>query len=185
MSATRNRKASDGQAGRGRWYEKYLPFIARSPRMQIDWLIGVFRKGALAREEVTPYIRLLMEQEQEDEVIRSLFLTLDDWVLTEMLMAADIYDTPKLFRLIPRPTLAQARIALLKTPPPYEKMPGLPRRKVFQAVHDCSEELLAEAAKDLRRQGEVGAEFEEAYERFKEVLMDEKILSSLYPKAKL
>jgi hypothetical protein len=174
----------EGQAGRRRWYEKYLPFIAKSPRMQLDWLIGVFRKGSLSPEEITPYIRLLMEEEQGGEVIRDLFRTLDAWVLTEMLAAADIYDTPNLFRLIPRPTLSQARTALLKRPPPYEKTPGLPRHKIFQAVHDCSEELLAKAVEDMRRQGEVSPDFEEAYERFNEVLMDEKILSSLYPKAR-
>lgn len=153
--------------------------------MQIEWLIGVFRKGILSPEEITPYIRLLMEEEQEDEVIRSLFRTLDGWVLTKMLTAADIYDTSKIFRLIPRPTPDQARIALLKAPPPYEKTPGLPRHAVFQAVHDCSEELLTEAVEDLRRQGKVGDDFEEAYERFKEVLTDEKILSTLYPRARL
>ncbi|MDA8165134.1 MAG: hypothetical protein M0017_08915 [Desulfobacteraceae bacterium] len=153
--------------------------------MQIEWLIGVFKKRSLAREEITPYIRLLMEEEQEDEVIRGLFLGLEEWVLTAMLEAADIYDTPRLFRLIPQPTLAQAMIALLKVPPPYEKAPGLPRHKIFQAVHDSSEELLAAAVRDLRHRGEGGAEFEEAYERFEEVLMDEKILTSLYPKARL
>jgi hypothetical protein len=173
------------RAGKRRWYEKYLPFIARSPRMQIDWLIGVFRKGSLSREEITPYIRLLMEEEQEDELIRSLFRNLDEWVLTELLEAADVYDIPKLFRLISGPTPDQARIALLKVPPPYEKMPGLLRGKIFHAVHDCSEELLTEAVEELRRQGKVDSDFEEAYERFREVLMDEKILSSLYPKAKL
>jgi hypothetical protein len=170
---------------RRKWYEKYLPFVAQSPRMQIDWLIGVFRKGSLTHEEITPYIRLLLADGQDDQVIRDLFLSLDEGVLTEMLRAADIYDTPKLFHLIPHPTLGQAGIALRKTPPPYEKAPVQVREKIFRAVYDSSEELLKQAVEDLKERRETSAEFEETYERFNEILMDAKILSSLYPKAKL
>ena len=168
-----------------KWYEKYLPFIARSPQMQIDWLINIFKRGSLTYEEITPYIRLLLEEEQEDQVIRELFQDLDEWEVTEMLRAADIYDTPKLFSLIRKPTKAQVEIALKKDPPPYEKKPGLARNKVFQAIHEASEELLVQAVDELRAREELTSEFEEAYERFKEILMDEKILSSLYPKARL
>jgi hypothetical protein len=171
--------------GRRKWYEKYLPFVAKSPWMQIDWLITVFRKGSLSHEEVTPYIRLLLADGQDDQAILAIFKTLEEGVLTEMLKAADIYDTPKLFRLIPRPNLAQAGLALGKTPPAYEKSPVQVRDKIFRAVYDSSEELLKRAVEDMKERGEMSAEFEEAYELFNEILMDAKILSSLYPKAKL
>jgi hypothetical protein len=173
------------KARRRKWYENYLPFVAKNPRMQIDWLIAAFEKGSLTHEEITPYIKLLLDESQDDEIVRELLRPLGEWVLTEMLRAADIYDTPKLFRFIPRPTLVQTKLALGKTPPPYEKMVGPVRDKVFRAVYDSSEELLAQAVEDLRKSGEITAEFEVAYERFNEILMDAKILSSLYPKAKL
>jgi hypothetical protein len=167
------------------WYENYLPFIARSPRMQIDWLIATFRKGTLTCQEIAPYIRLLLEEDKDEELLRNLFQTLDEWVLTEMLRAADIYDTPRLFRLIPHPSLAQAGLALGKAVPPYETKVDSIRDKIFRAVHSSSEELLKEAMDNLQKRGEVTPEFAASYERFNEILMDAKILSSLYPKAKL
>ena len=38
-----------------KWYEKYLPFVAKSPEMQIEWLEQVARKNSLTLPEVTPY----------------------------------------------------------------------------------------------------------------------------------
>jgi hypothetical protein len=175
---------SDLNGGRSKWYEKYLPFVAKRPLVQIEWLIAAFRKGTLTHEEITPYIRLLLADGQDDQVLKELFGSLSEEVLTEMLQAADIYDTPKIFRLIGRPTRVQAKIALKKVPPPYEKSPVQVRDRIFRAVYDCSEEMLKEVVADLIERKEVSAEFEEDYERYNEVLMDAKILSSLYPKAK-
>ena len=58
-----------------RWYQKYLPFIARSPEMQVEWLVNECQRKNLAREELTPYIRLLFSDENiasEDELQRLL-----------------------------------------------------------------------------------------------------------------
>ncbi|MGV1099349.1 hypothetical protein ACUUL3_08060 [Thiovibrio sp. JS02] len=168
-----------------KWYEKYLPFVARSPEMQIRWLEAAFRKGTLTAQEVTPYINLLMEPEGDGhlESIRSRLMTLDAIIIDRMLAAADIYDTPKLFRLLAAPTLQQAVIAITKAPPPYEKAPQLVIDKVFQAVYDCSEALLAEAAAKVYADPLRPGHFRDAYERFKEIKEDEKLLSALYPKA--
>jgi hypothetical protein len=55
--------------------------------------------------------------------------------------------------------------------------------KVFQAVYDCSEELLGQAAARVVAGADMPVHFREAYERFKEVKEDQKLLSALYPKA--
>lgn len=168
-----------------RWFEKYLPFIARSPEKRLEWLRSVFRRKVLSREEITPYIRLLLDVEEEDlEHLRDLFLPLDKEVVDVMLHAADIDDLPKLLGLIPHPSVKQAVIALAKAPPSYEEAPNLLLDRVFKAVHDRSEGLLEEAAASLLRSGEVPPHFPAAYERFQEILADQRILTSLYPKAR-
>jgi len=54
-----------------RWYENYLPFVAKSPAIQAEWLAvelsqmrladGKEISGVLSREEIKPYIRLFLE----------------------------------------------------------------------------------------------------------------------------
>lgn len=168
-----------------KWYEKYLPFVARSPEMQLRWLESAFRKGALTPREITPYIKLFMAPDGEGNLarVRGLLHSLSGGVIEKMLGAADIYDVPDLFRCVAEPTVAQAVIAMTKAVPPYEKAPELVVAKVFQAVYDCSEELLAQAAARVAGSAERPAYFQEAYERFKEIKEDEKLLSALYPKA--
>ena len=39
-----------------------LPFVARSPEMQVDWLVGEFRKGVLSDREIAPYVHLLVSE---------------------------------------------------------------------------------------------------------------------------
>lgn len=168
-----------------KWYEKYLPFVARSPEMQLRWLESAFRKGALTPREITPYIKLFMAPDGEANLarVRGLLHSLSGAALEKMLGAADIYDVPDLFRCVAEPTVAQAVIAITKAVPPYEKTPELVVDKVFQAVYDCSEELLARAAARVAESADRPAHFQEAYERFKEIKEDEKLLSALYPKA--
>ncbi|MHB8223609.1 MAG: hypothetical protein ACYDHV_12270 [Desulfurivibrionaceae bacterium] len=168
-----------------KWYEKYLPFVARSPEMQLRWLESAFRKGVLAPHEITPYIKLFMAPDGEANVarVRGLLHLLSGGLIEKWLEAADIYDVPDLFRCIAEPTVVQAVIAITKTIPPYEKTPQLVIDKVFQAVYDCSEELLARAAAKVAGSADKPAHFQEAYERFKEIKEDEKLLSALYPKA--
>lgn len=168
-----------------KWYEKYLPFVARSPEMQLRWLEAAFRKGTLAPREITPYIKLFLAPDGEANLarVRGLLHSLDGSAIENMLGAADIYDVPDLFRCVAEPTVAQAVIAITKVPPPYEKTPQLVIDKVLQAVYDSSEELLAQAAAKVAGSAERPAHFQEAYERFKEIKEDEKLLSALYPKA--
>lgn len=168
-----------------KWLENYLPFVAKSPKMKVKWLKGALRKGALTSEDITPYIRLLLQDvSAEDEMqLVSIFESLDEEVLNGLLAAADIYDTPKLFRLFPQPTRRHVQLALLKQVPPYEKKTQLVLDKVFYAVSEYSRELLDKTAKDLIREGRVTESFQENYERFLEILDDEQFLLSLYPNA--
>ena len=172
-------------AKKRKWYEKYLPFVARSPEMQLRWLESAFRKGILTPHEITPYIKLFMAPDGEGNLarVRGLLHSLNGSLIEKMLGAADIYDVPDLFRCVAKPTVSQAVIAISKAPPPYEKTPQQVLDKVFQAVYDCSEELLARAAARVTGSAERPAHFQEAYERFKEIKEDEKLLSALYPKA--
>jgi len=167
------------------WYEKYLPFVARSPEMQLRWLEAAFRKGALSLGEITPYIRLFMASDGEERPtrIRVLINSLSGDLIGRMLDAAEVYDVPALFRCIAAPVLAQAVLAISKAPPPYEKNPQAVMEKIFQAVYDVSEDLLDEAAAVVLGKADCPAGFKSAYERFKEVKEDEKLLSALYPKA--
>lgn len=172
-------------AEKRKWYEKYLPFVARSPEMQLRWLESAFRKGTLTPHEITPYIKLFMAPDGEGNLarVRGLLHSLSGNTIEKMLSAADVYDVPDLFRCVAEPTVLQAVMALAKAPPPYEKIPQLVVDKVFQAVYDCSEELLAQAAGMVAESVERPAHFQEDYERFKEIKEDEKLLSALYPKA--
>ena len=170
---------------KGSWFERYMPFVARSPKMQVQWLATTFRKGALSSQEITPYIKLLLapENEQHPDIFKQLFKPLDTVVVEKMLLAADIYDSPKLFNFIEEPTLQQAIIALRKAPPPYEKDPFPVISKLFQAIHDRSDVLLRDAAAEIKKSPVKPEHFEESYERFQEIVEDEKFLSALYPKA--
>ncbi len=175
----------DRGAGKRKWYEKYLPFVAQSRRMQVEWLVGAIRKNVLHLEEITPYVRLLLADvvEEYDEPLVMFLKGIDADVLCRMVQAADIYDVAKLMRLVPEPTVEQAVVALCKEPPSYEKKPELVLDKVFQAIHDRSEALFEEAATELRKRADAPAHFDAAYERFQEILADERILSAMYPKA--
>jgi hypothetical protein len=169
-----------------KWYEKYLPFVAKSPEMQVEWLEQVVRKNSLTLPEVTPYLRLLLAAEEEEARARLAELVngLTPATVDRLLAAADVHDTPKFFALLATPTVAQAVIAISKAVPPYEKNPGPLLNRIFQAVHEKSPILLAEAATVVRKGGAPG-HFEEAYARFLEIMEDEKLLSTLYPKARV
>lgn len=154
--------------------------------MQVHWLAAAFKKGTLSAQEISPYIKLLLETDSEEhlQTIRRLLQDLDGQFIDKMLAAADIYDTAVLLTIIDSPTVSQAVIALMKEPPPYEDSPLLVIDRVFQAVHDRSEQLLTEAAAEVRQDPKRPAHFDDSYDRFQEIIEDEKLLSALYPKAK-
>lgn len=179
-------QGKDKERRKRSWYQKYLPFVARSPEMQIEWLVAALKKKRLTREELAPYIHLFLEDDQNSDFdrLKTLFQGLDKQVLDDLLVTVDIYDTPKLFRLLPEPTLPQALIALNKHLPVYEKKPKKVIDEVFFAVNECSGELLQWAAGLLLAKGEVASHFQKNYERFLELLYDENFLISIYPNTK-
>lgn len=170
---------------RDNWLEIYLPFVSKSPKMKIKWLKGALKKKILSLEEITPYIRLLLQDNnvEEDMLLADIFKELNEDVQCGLLAAADIYDTPKLFRLCPHPTRRHVELALSKKVPPYEKKTQLVLDKVFYAISDYSRDLLDEAVRDLAWEGKTAGGFLENYERFQSILEDEEFLLSLYPNA--
>lgn len=169
-----------------KWYDKYLPFVARSPEMQLEWLVSVLKKESLSFQEVTPYIRLFLTDDKEEklEILMGLISTLSEDVLDKFISAADIYDVPQVFAMISRPTIKQGVLALSKEPPPYEKNIQAVLDKLFWALHNHSEEYLAQASETLLESGAAPSYFGKEYARFIEIVEDEKILSALYPKAR-
>jgi len=172
---------------RPKWYEKYLPFVAKSPEMQVEWLAQVVRRGSLSPAEVTPYLRLLLATDEGEAKARLAELVngLTPATVEHLLTAADVHDTPRLFALLAAPTVAQAVIAIRTAVPPYEKSPDLLLNRIFQAVHAKGTKLLAEAVEAVRGGSAVPGNFEGAYAKFQEILEDEKLLSALYPKARV
>lgn len=188
-----------------RWYENYLPFVAKSPAIQAEWLAAELSQmrlsegkeisGVLSREEIKPYIRLFLEncdggpegwtgEGGADEGMVVLLEGIGDDNLLLIIECAEIYDIPKLFRILRYPSREQAVIALKKVPPPYEKNPLLIIDRVFHAIRERSGKLLEEAAAQVLASSDVPVDFRDNYERFKEIMMDEHILGLLYPKAK-
>ena len=167
------------------WHEKYLPFVSRSPEMQIKWLLNSFSRGILSREELVPYVRLLLNENdiEKQARLKELFEELNKEALTTLLLTADIYDTAKLFRLLPTADVQQAVIALKKHLPSYEKKPQKILDDIFYAIHDRSGHLLQQAVESLPAGGDVPDYFQENYKRFLEILHDEEFLLAIYPNA--
>lgn len=169
-----------------KWYDKYLPFVARSPQVQLEWLVTVFRKKSLSFQEITPYIKIFLtdEDDAKRDILTSLLSKLEEQHVDKLVTAADIYDTPKVISLISQPTILQAVIALRKVPPPYEKKPQAVLDKLYRALHNHSEVFLIGASEELLASGDVPEHFERQFKRFQEIVEDEKVLSALYPKAR-
>ncbi len=184
-SVVRNKMSGSENKPARNWLERYFPFVAKSPEMKIHWLEGAAMKGVLSREEITPYVRLLLaEHDTEQESYRKLFAQLSDEMQIFLLDAADIYDIPKLFRLLPCPGMEHAKVALVKSLPYYEKEKQLIRDRVFYAINDYSGELLEKVVRKLINEERAPEYFQENYERFQEIMEDEEFLLSLYPKSR-
>lgn len=169
-----------------KWYERYLPFVARSTEGQVKWLVSVLNKAILSPEEITPYINLLLAENsvEEEKILSSQLGELTNDILSQLLSAADIYDIPKLFNLIPQPNEDHAEIVLRKHVPPYEKKPLMVLDKVYFAINNYSEQMLGAVAEKIIKEGNGPKKFKENYERFRGILEDEEFLLSLYPYAR-
>lgn len=177
-----------------RLWAEALPFVARSPEMKVAWLVDIFSQGVLTSDEIAPYMHLLLsEYESSSDIdmapnggdgLEVLFSKVDRPLLARMIQCTEIYDLPVLLSLIRDLSVDEAVLALRKEPPVYEKKWLLIIDKVFQAVNGCGDGLLELAAEKMTGAGGVPAHFMVSYERFKEILHDEKILSELYPQAK-
>ena len=187
-----------------KWHNKYLPFVAKTPGMQVDWLTVKLmelreagdrdKTGILSREELIPYIRLLLADvsegrgaetvSTEDDQLASFLEAVSDKDLLVMIECAEIYDVPKLFRLLKSISTEQAVVAMQKVPPPFERNPLLIMDRVFHSIREKSPELFEEAAKAVLASDDAPENFAVNYERFKEIVLDENILSVVYPKAK-
>lgn len=175
-------------------YEHYLPFVARSLGKQVEWLEGSLRMTlespegvqTLSLDEIQPYVRLLLEDEgaERRQQLAAMLAALDEEVVGQMLRAADIYDVSSLFGLLGRPTVGQVMVALGKSPPLYDKSPQMVTDRLFLAVHHKTPTLMEDAVRLMREKGATPTHFEPAYRRFREMLMDEEILTALFPKAK-
>ena len=194
--------ARKGVVGR-KWYEKYLPFVAKSQEMQLEWLVDKLSRlrnsvdkektGLLSCGEIKPYVTLLLEGDSggkelgvaaaAGDVLEGLLGNVKESDLLLMVECAEIYDVPRLFSLMRKITREQAVLAMQKVPPPYEKKPMLVVDRVFHAIKEKSTELLEDAAAEIMVSASVPADFVDNYERFRGVMMDEQILSMLYPKA--
>ncbi|MFC1523773.1 hypothetical protein ACFL6N_03170 [Thermodesulfobacteriota bacterium] len=171
---------------KSRWYEKYLPFIVKSPEMQVKWLVNAFRKGALSFSEITPYLRLLLSEdieEKREEIIENL-QRVDPKILEKMLIAAEIEDAPLLFGLITNPTIEQGVAMLRKIPPPYGNNMNYMINNLFQAIYHHNHDFFDQVVDASRKSMNMPQHFESAYERFREIVRDEELLSAMFPKAK-
>jgi len=189
----------------GKWFENYLPFVAKSPVIQAQWLSvhltrmmcseGREISGVLSRDEIKPYIRLFLENcdiehgERDEKFaadtrVAALFDVIGEKNLLLLIECADIYDIPKLLKHMTCITKEQTIIALKKVPPLYEKNSLLIIDRVFQAIREKSIEQLEAGAAVVLASKDAPGDFANNYARFKEIMMDEHLLGILYPKAR-
>ena len=195
---------ADKKVRPGNWHKKYLPFVAKSPDLQVDWLVNKLtalrkmgesdRTGLLTREELIPYIRILLANvkegsgtdylSDEDETLSFFLQSTNDQDILLMIECAEIYDIPKLFRILKNISVEQAVVAMKKVPPVYERNPLLVMDRVFHSIRGKSADLLEEAAQEVLASEDSPDNFDANYERFCEIVLDENILSEMYPKAR-
>ncbi len=165
-----------------KWYESYLPFIAKPPELQVSWLVHNCRQQKLALAELTPYLRLLLSVEnvETDEELQLLLLMIDESSVSCFLEIVDIYDLPRLIKSLPTIDIPHALHALGKDIPCYEKNIQKLVDQVFYAINNRSAKVFKEIAV-LPEKGGMAAHFRNNIERFQKILDDEAFLRSMYP----
>ncbi len=178
------------------WSEA-LPFVALTPERKRAWLLRVLRKGRLTDQEIAPYIHLLIEEYQYDNIVGDGnsavssqaeivdIGSLPHEIIRRFLECAEIYDIPILINIIGHLTVDEAVLALQKIPPLYEKRPLEVFDRIFQAIHDCDHTLLARARDKMLSLGTIPDHFISVYERFQEILKDKEVLCALFPQAEM
>ncbi len=171
---------------RGRWWEKYLPFVARSLDKQVEWLLAAFRNQTLTDEELRPYVALLLEDDHPEtrEQLRELLAGIGPVMWCRLLAAASIEDLPVLIGLMPRLGEQEAAVALGSAPPPYATDPASLLDAVHEALHDKDAAVYDIAVQRLLGSDEVPPHLPGAHARFVEILRDRELLSSLFPRAR-
>lgn len=196
------------QEGEAKWFERYLPFVARGPEARVRWLVDALGRflrkqesgngGGMSPEEIGAYIRILLGNESlnmadyhrrgfapsEDlRRIAPFFREVPREMVEVMVACVDIYDLPDLFWLIKNPSMGAVEEGLRKKVPPYETSPDRIVDRVFHAIYRQSPQSLAEVAAEISAADNVPEGFVEAYERFMEIVKDEEVLEELFPQA--
>ncbi len=171
---------------RGRWWEKYLPFVARGLEKQVEWLLAAFRRQTLTDEELRPYVALLLEDDHPEsrEELRGLLAGIGGAMWCRLLAASSVEDLPTLIGLMPRLGVEEAIVALRASPPPYVAAPALLLDAVHEALHYKDAGVYEEAVRRLLASEAPPAHLPEAHARFAELLRDRELLSSLFPRAR-
>ncbi len=167
-----------------KWYERYLPFIAQPPELQLSWLVAACQKRKLSIDELTPYLRLLLSAEnvEIDEDLQTVLMKIDGDTSVRFLEIVDIYDLPRLIKSLPVLHIDHAYIALRKVMPSHEKNIRKLVDNVFYAINNRSEVIFKDIATPPIK-GEMAVHFQENIERFQKILDDEAFLRSMYPHA--
>ncbi len=176
----------EGKKNKGQWYLRYLPFIAKSQYMQVQWLAAECKKNKLANDELLPYVRLLFSLDNDDErlSLKENIATLSENVVSKILDVADIYIISEVVDLIPELNRCLTEVVLLKTMPTYEQKPQQIMDNVFYSINQRDGNVLDEIASLLMREERAPAGFQVNYERFKAILEDEKFIRTQWPSAK-
>ncbi len=172
------------------WSEA-LPFVARSPEMKVNWLVGTLAKKSLTEDEIAPYMHLLLKEykngEQNNEsqsLLPSSFSKIPRDIIIKLIECTEVYDIPVFLEIIRPISVEEAVIALQKTTPAYEKRPMEVYDLVFQAVHNCDKHILEKAKEKMLQADNIPQHFNSEYDRFQEILKDKEVLSQLFPQAK-
>ncbi len=167
-----------------KWYERYLPFIAQSPQLQVDWLVNACREKVLSTAELTPYIRLLLSPEniENNDNLQILLNSLDKESMYSFLDIVEIYDLPRLILVLPKIDREFASHALRKDIPAYEKNIQKIVDNVFAAINSRSEDIFKDIIMGADKV-DMAPHFRQNLERFQKILDDEVFLRSLYPHA--